>query len=432
MRKRMKGVGALIFYVLVSAVVFTVNHPGATAQAAPAATGTIAYVVGDNAGDQIWLIEPDGSHKRQIFSAGVADPSGYITSLAWRPDAGEIAFTSNYERWCSWYDYDVYAIQSDGSGYRRVTNSPACAGLSGLPQGGVVVDNAAAYGHAVYVQGAPAPSFGTGVSVSFDHVADFGNTQQPIIIFNGGERAMGGAVDVKAGQAVSVVDGIYTSFTTQIGAYNPAWRRDGSKIAYAFGCQELRGIADHPAPGDYGQAIFNTGGTVRPCMMAYGPTPSTANQLVYFSDSSQSGFYRTTENGGPGTLLITVYSGHVFQIQWLPDASGFIFTMTDHGYSSEIYHYDFASDHIDQLTDFSITHEYARDFSISPDGRTIVFERAPETLMGAFGGASDLWMIGIDGSNPHLFVAGGAHPSWSQGTLPTPASYRLNLPFVRK
>lgn len=167
-------------------------------------------------------------------------------------------------------------------------------------------------------------------------------------------------------------------------------------------------------------------------MMAYGPTPSTANQLVYFSDSSQSGFYRTTENGGPGIQVITVYSGHVFQIQWLPDASGFIFTMTDHGYSSEIYHYDFASDHIDQLTDFSITHEYARDFSISPDGRTIVFERAPETLMGAFGGASDLWMIGIDGSNPHLFVAGGAHPSWSQGAIQTPASYRLNLPLIVK
>ncbi len=166
--------------------------------------------------------------------------------------------------------------------------------------------------------------------------------------------------------------------------------------------------------------------------MAYGPTPSTANQIVYYSDTDQPGIYRTTENGGPGTEIIT-YSGHVFQIQWLPDASGIIYTMTDHGYSSEVYRYDFASDTITQLTDFSTTHEYARDFSLSPDGQYIIFERAPETLLGAFGGASDLWMMGIDGSNPHLLVAGGAHPTWSQGSsVQVPANFKLFLPLVKK
>src|SRR5512141_233445 len=97
---------------------------------APAATstltGTIAYVVGDDTtGDQIWFVEPDGSNNRKIFSTGVPDPYEVdcMTSLAWRPDAGELVFTSNHEEYCSWYSYDVYAIMPDGSGYRRVTNS---------------------------------------------------------------------------------------------------------------------------------------------------------------------------------------------------------------------------------------------------------------------------------------------------------------------
>ena len=459
MHRRVLSQFALALAGLVMLVVFQPQYPRvASAQPAPApqAAGTIAYVVGDDAGDQIWLIEPDGSHSRKIYSTGVASTSEYISSLAWRPDAGELIFTSNYERLCSWYEYDVYAILSDGSGYRRVTNSPACASLGGLPQGGVALDNSAAYGYAVYVQGAPGPKFGSAGSVGFDQVADFGNVQQPIIIYSGDERAMGGSIDVKAGQAVGGQVSVLSAFTDSISANGPVWKRDGSQIGYAFGCEELRGIADHPAPGDYGQRLFDTNNsTVRPCVMAYGPTPETANEIVYYSDTGNpSGFYRTTENGGPGTEVITSYGGHVFQIQWLPDASGFIYTMTTDSYSSDIYRYDFASDKITQLTQFSETQEYALDFSISPDGQTIIFERAPYGTMGAYGMASDLWTIGTDGSNPQLLVKGGQHPSWSlqaiqlppPGPNPTPSpipgpnpspvpsrlSNKLYIPFVRR
>lgn len=437
MRKRMMVVSAIVLYTLVSVVVFTVNHPtSASAQAAPAATGTIAYVVGSDSGDQIWLVDPNGSNKRQIYTTGVADTGGWINSLAWRPDAGELVFTSNYERWCSWYEYDVYAIQPDGSGYRRVTNGPACAALGSLPQGKVTLDvSGIPADFQVYVQGAPLLRTATGTTLTFDHVADFGNTIQPIEIVNGGYRGLAtSGVDVKSNQTVSVP---YVSFgaggSDNLSAYGPVWKRDGSRIGYAFGCVELRGIPDYPAPGDYGQGLFSTSNsTVRPCVMAYGPTPATANQIVYYSDTDQPGFFRTTENGGPGTKVITAYVGRVFQIQWLPDASGFIYTMTDHGYSSEIYRYDFASDSITQLTDFSTTHEYARDFSLSPDGKTIVFERAPETVMNGFGGASDLWVMGIDGSNPRLFVANAAHPSWSLRAPQMPTMAKLYLPLLKR
>ena len=53
--------------------------------------------------------------------------------LAWPPDGRELAFSSQHEAACSWFDSDVYAIGYTGAGYRRVTNSPACAVLAGLP-----------------------------------------------------------------------------------------------------------------------------------------------------------------------------------------------------------------------------------------------------------------------------------------------------------
>lgn len=403
---------------------------------AQATTGTIAYVVGnDTTGDQIWLIDSDGNHKRQIYQIGVSDPYGvdYMTSLAWRPDGGELIFTSNHEDYCSWYTYDVYAIQSDGNGYRRVTNGPACAALASYPQGTVTLDTSSVVGYQVYLQGAPTLKSAFGSTLTFDHVADFGNTLQPIAIINGLDRWMSGAVDVKSNQVINGDANAYTTVTDQLGAYNPVWKRDGSRIGYAFGCAEVLGIADHPSAGNYGQPLFDATGT-SPCVMAWGPTAATANNIVYFSNTGNAGIYRTTENGGIGTQVIQMQElSMVFRIQYLPDASGFIFTFVDSSISSNIYRYDFQSDTITQLTQFS--HEYARDFSLSPDGRYIVFERAPEELLAAFGGASDLYVMDITDVNnltPSLFVAGGAHPTWSQGVIQSPTTHKLYLPLVVK
>ncbi len=71
-----------------------------------------------------------------------------------RPRAGLL---QQHEETCSWYQSDVYAIGYDGTGYRRVTNAPACAVLATLPKGSVTVD-VANYTSSlvwVYVAGAP-------------------------------------------------------------------------------------------------------------------------------------------------------------------------------------------------------------------------------------------------------------------------------------
>jgi hypothetical protein len=426
--------------VILSLGVAQLHSQSVSAQAATGTiTGTIAYVVSnDTTGDQIWLIEPDGSHKREIYSIGVPDPDQVhmIAGLVWRPDAGELAFTSDHEDDCSWYNYDVYAILPDGSGYRRVTNGPACAGLAGYPQGSVTLNTSSVYGYQVYLQGAPGLKYASGSTLTFDHVADFGNTLQPIAIVNGLDRWMGGAVNVQAGQIVNGGAAAYTTGTDQLGAFNPVWRRDGSRVGYAFGCAELRGVADHAPAGDYGQPLFDATG-VNTCVMDWGRTAGTANNILYFNNVGDptapypAGIYQTTENGGVGTRVVEMqYLSMVFRIQYLPDASGFIFTFVDSSISSNVYRYDFQSDTVTQLTDFS--YKYARDFSISPDGQYIVFERADDGLLCNFGCASDLWMMGTDGSNPQLLVAGGAHPTWSQGAIQMPTTHKLFLPLVKK
>ena len=404
-------------------------------------TGTIAYVVGDDTtGDQIWFIEPDGSNNRKIYSTGVPDPYevDFMTSLAWRPDAGELIFTSNHEEYCSWYNYDVYAILPDGSGYRRVTNGPACAGLAAYPQGSVTLDTSAVpNGYQVYVQGAPTLKTVLGSTLNFRPCCRLGkrgaaHRHRPRALPLDGWLA----VDVKAGQNVTGEAYPYSGYSDQLGAYNPVWRRDGSRVGYAFGCADLRGVADHAPAGDSGQPLFDATG-VTPCVMDWGPTAGTANQILYFTATGNAGIYHTTENGGAGTRVVEMEElSMVFRIQYLPDASGFIFTFVNSSTSSDVYRYDFQSDTITQLTDFS--HEYARDFSISPDGKYIVFERAPEGLMCLFGCASKLWIMGIDGSNLHPLPAtdgsaiDGAHPTWIQGAIQMPTTHKLFLPLVKK
>ncbi len=439
---------ALLLIVSVSAAragELTPSTPMTPAANRAAATGTIAYVVPDDTtGDQIWLAEPDGSNKRKIYSTGRADPSAVddIYSLSWRPDAGELVFASNHEKYCSYYASDVYAIFADGSGYRRVTNAPACAALANYPQGSVTVSTALTTGfYQIYVAGAPelkTPSLGT---VTFDKVADLGSAQA-VIAIQGKYRWFGDPVHVKAGENVTHPSNFYGQGLSTIGAYGPVWRSDGSRIGYTFGCAALYSIADRPPVNTQGEQLFNSD-TVSPCAMAWGPTPATASDIVYYTSVGDPGIYRTKENStSVGDKLVSV-EGVVLAFAYLPDGSGLVFTATNAwGDSGNIFRYDFGSGVVTQLTNY--TDQVARDFSLSPDGQKIVFELAPKDWTSIYGGASDLWIMGIDGSNPTEFKTGAAHPSWSlrapqapPSTPPpsvppgtTPTGFKVYLPLL--
>ncbi len=423
MHKRTVVLLSLVLSGFLALVTLQPQHaPRVSAQVA---VGTIAYVIpNDTTGDQIWLIEPDGKNNRHIYSTGWADPNHVqgISGLAWRPDAGELVFASDHEAACSWYNSDLYSILPDGSGYRRVTNAPACAGLGSYPKGTVNVTISNLTPDSVffiYIQGAPGIqaaniSPGASAELQFTNVADLGNLQQPVVAINGARRWFGGAAaDVKAGQTVDagllVISG---DGSVDLGAYRPAWRSDGSRVGYAQGCSQIYRIADNPPVGSVGQPLQNDT-DVFPCDLAWGPTAGTASQILYFTQLGNPGIYLTTEgNASAGTELIGLYGSNlVLSLQYLPDASGFVFAVTDEFIaSSNIYSYHFGAPSVIALTAFP--NEFARELSISPDGQRIVFERAASLY-----GPSDLWTMGIDGSNAQLLVHNAVHPTWSQHTI---------------
>jgi len=394
-------------------------------------TGAIAYVR-CSTGD-IHVISPDGTGDRVLWT--IPQPFVYPAyELAWRPDGRELAFSSGHEQACSWYDSDVYVIGPTGTGYRRVTNSPACAALAGLPKGSVTV-NVNNYTTSlvwVYVQGAPSIKTVLGGyvgTVTFDDVADFGpGVHQPSIGIGGLDRftSYPPYADVQPGQTVpggNLTIGQYSGFRG-FGAGKVSWKADGSALAY--GLRTNSAITQIPANPPYGSIgadlpVVEQG---KPGLVAWGSTLATKDQYLYSSYMSifkkdVGGIYLNTmgdASGGTQVVLFYDYSAeYVHDIEWLPDGSGFLFTKfhVELGYFSDIYEYNFATQKITQLTP-SLNDEKsdggARGLSISPDGQQIVFERAvylSDT-------PSSLWIINRDGSNMHKLADDAGRPAWRQ------------------
>ena len=98
--------------------------------------GTIAYV---RDGTEIRLIDPDGTNDRRLWTHPDAKKQLGIDSLAWRPDAKELAFSSRHAAASSLYDADLYVVRPDGSGLRKLTNAPDRAEFTKFPKGTVSV-----------------------------------------------------------------------------------------------------------------------------------------------------------------------------------------------------------------------------------------------------------------------------------------------------
>ncbi len=409
------------------------------AQPAPAKTtadpGVIAYVQG--ATYDIHVIAPDGSGDRLLWTNPASGGMKSVISLAWRPDGRELAFSSEHEGACSWYDSDIYGIGYDGGGYRRVTNSPACAVLAGLPKGAVTVNvnNYTSDMIWVYVEGAPSVKSVLGNSsgtVTFDDVADFGpGVYQPSIGIGGLDRftSYPPYADVQPGKTVpggNITVMAYSGFRG-FGTGKIAWKADGSALAYVMRSNSaITQISAAPSYGATGKDLPMVE-KAAPGRVAWGPTPATADQYLYssgmnvFKDNIGGIYLNTVGDTSGGTQLILSYdysAEYIHDIAWLPDGSGFLFSKfhVELGYFSDIYEYDFATQEITQLTPtFNDESQYggARGLSISPDGRQIVFERAVY-LSDA---PSSLWIMNIDGTDLHKLLDDAGSPAWG----PTPS-----------
>ena len=417
---------------------------------AQAAAGTIAYVRADT-GDEVRLIEPDGSNDRRLWAHGLADPHQVygIYNMAWRPDARELAFASTHENWCSINYSDVFAVRPDGSGYRRITQAPACGALASYPKSTVQVPvkNVSQYGSSftgfVYFQGAPSiqpVSLAAGAStvVTFQNVADFGADVLQIAAFIDGanrEYSVGTAVDVQAGKTattgqLSVIPPSNMGWEPR----SPTWRSDGASLGYVYGYGALYGIPAHPQPTEFGRRVINpttTTGIVE--YMAYGPAGARANQILFQGNGEDGiGIYLVTEGATTiGQPLVTSGFELIRGLAWLPDGSGFVYAVQEYeNYEvarANIFEYTFASKQIKRLTNFDAL--YAGQLSVSPDSRQIVFDRSTakdDT------GTTDVWIMNRDGSGQRLLASNAYAPAWSPGALPAPLSPRLYLPFNQR
>lgn len=235
-------------------------------------TGAIAYVrPNDTSGDEIRLIQPDGSDDHLIWSTSKPDPEGVheISSLSWKPDSSEVAFASSHEKICSINSMDLYAVDVSGQGYRRITQGPSCAALAAYPQGRVEMPvrnkTSSSLLAFVYFEGAPSfqmvslPPLGTS-TVVFENVADVGpGVLQIGAMVVGAYRDIDGMtlVDVVAGETVRTGEmGLSERFSMDWRAHSPTWRRDGLKLGYVFNSSNMRQIDPQPVALDIGDDLL--------------------------------------------------------------------------------------------------------------------------------------------------------------------------------
>jgi hypothetical protein len=383
---------------------------------------TIAYV---RNGTEIRLIEPDGSNDRRLWTHADARPELGIYGLAWRPDRKELAFSSGHAAASSLYHSDLYAVQPNGSGFRKLTNPPDRAEFARFPKGSVTVtlrnfQSAASAGiFIVYVAGADEPQQitlppGTAKTLVFNSVADFGNKAQAIVAIYGAFRWFIPGVDVLAGRNVKApAFNISGEGIEYFGAFRPVWRSDGSRVSFRNGVCTLNSVPVNPSVGEFvSNPLFEGKHPLGSCTWDWGPA-ALAPQIVYSENSSDgSAVYRIAEGSEhPGTKLTTFIDipyQLLFDLHWLPDGSGLLYStqnlMRD---SANIFRYDFATQKTTQVT--KLVNEFARSFSVSPDSNWIVFERAATADKDQ---EADLWIVGTDGRNARLLVRNGFEPAW--------------------
>jgi TolB protein len=394
-------------------------------------SGVIAYSVGS----EIRLIDADGENDRRLWYVPIPEGLSGVRGLDWRPDGGAIAFGSDHQLACSYYDGDIFTIQSNGTGLKRITNSPACPQLAPFPKGSVrvtlqnLVTNYSLY--YLYVEGAStavavtiAP--GTTQQVVVSDVADLGNFPQKITVVHGNTRWLDPAVtaNVQAGTTVSasttfVISPSANSFEN-VGASHPTWKFDASQIGFVFYEGILRQIAANPPVAGDSQLLTAPGSGATGTALAWSPV---GNSVLY------TGFdaIRLVQPGATtaGQTLVTKDGSQLFLgIDWLPDGSGFIFAVSggDFGQSnSNLYEYVIATDELTQITHF--TTQWAGAPGVSPDGNHIVFEYSADAEAPA-----EIRIIRRDGTGMRSLGVNGHSPDWQPGSVNLFA--HLNLPVV--
>ena len=399
-------------------------------------TGLIAYTRND---EEIRVIDSAGGNDKQLWTHPDAKEPFGIFDLAWRPDGKELAFSSGHENIVSLYHADLYGIRPDGSGLRKITNTPAYNNLKDYKKGTVTITlknlqysfqtaQSSTGIFTVYVIGAEMPQQillapGATKTIVFNNVADFGDHAQPVVAMYGQIRWIMPGTDVVAGKNTKAPDFLISGDGYEyFGAFRPVWKADGSQISYRDGMCVVKTIPAKPGIGVQFNSLFGKNGPTGSCYWDRGPTQSLSDKVLYYVDASEesSGFYMRQEgetSKSPEPLYMT--PDGAYDVKWLPDGSGFLYSKNyyreDYKRVCNIFHYDIASKKHVPVT--NLEDGYAREFSISPSGKWVVYEKCqidqdrPDDLDFI---SSDLWIISTDGTGDRLLVKNGMSPSWSR------------------
>jgi TolB protein len=401
----------------------------------PAVDGAIAYVGADAANNPktVKRINPDGSGEQTLWThPGTVPESNKIYDVAWKPDGSELAFSSNHETAYSAFHSDVYGIKPDGSGLRRITNPPSKAEIDagGYQMGTVTGRIQNNYGSVttfyVYVEGAQdvvpvdVGEFNDEVGFTVPNVADLGTGLHYVVfIWSKGTTCANGreysaaVVDVTPG---GTVDAGTLQFSGTCGTYDSSaitWKRDGS----ALGVDVITPRTFAASGQAIGTDLFSAP------LTADKPAWSPVDDRILYRNwivSGDSGIYLTTAGGATGTWLVNDGGALWVTPAWLPDGSGFVYTV-----DRQIRQHLFSGNQDTLLAEFY--NEYVDNPSVSPDGQYVVFERQSTGTPTQYdvwvikrSQPTEMWALTEDGRS--------YNPDWSRQNPPT--QHTLYLPAL--
>ncbi len=356
----------------------------------PALSGCLAWTASDAHGKlRVGVVNPDGSGARVLWQAARESAS---LGLAWRPDGQALVFSSDHELAWSAFNHDIY--QLDAGGVRRLTNAPSLAWLEAqdLPTGVVEVElrnltgqNQALVG--VYVQGALKPAFvslapygmeGSEQTVRLD-VCDLGLGVGQYVCARIAGRSLFAAntVDVEPGKEVVHAGGLGIAQLASYSPSSPSFRFDGAEL-----CCTLAGLARLPAEGGVPETDAFGG------VYGFDPVWSPRDERLLYCDTDFK--IRLWQAEGEPRLL-PGFDGYtmVGEPSWLPDASGFVCSLSASPHGNVLY-CDLDGGPPTPVTD--VFNERLGSPCVSPDGQYIACVRILPS--GALGREQrELWVM---------------------------------------